>query len=141
MSQENVEIVRRAYEAFNRGDLEAVFADAASDFEYVASGAIPGVGGVYRGPEGFRRFVEGFWGEFDDAREEIHEFIDAGDHVLVSLTQRGRGKQSGVETRWNTWHVWTVRDGEVVRGQGFTSRDEALEAVGLRQRADSLMGA
>ena len=131
MSRENVEIVRRAYEAFNRGDLGGVVADAASDCEYVASGAIPGVGGVYRGLEGFRRFIEAFWDAFDDARQEVYEFVDAGDHVLVALTQRGRGKLSGVETRWNTWHVWTLHEGKIVRGQGFTSRDEAVEAAGL----------
>jgi ketosteroid isomerase-like protein len=133
MSRENIEIVRRGYEAFNRGDLEGVFAGTASDFEFVASGAIPGVGGVYRGPEGLRRFIDLFWGEFDDARQEIHELIDAGDHVLASVTQSGRGKLTGIDTRWNTWHVWTLRDGKVVRGQGFTSKAEALEAVGLRE--------
>jgi ketosteroid isomerase-like protein len=123
--------MRRAYDAFNRGDLDGVFAAFARDFEYVASGAIPGVGGVYRGHEGFRRFIEGFWGEFDDTRVEIRELIEAGDQVLVSVTQRGRGKQSGVEVRWDVWHLWTVRDGKAVRGQGFTSREEALEAAGL----------
>jgi ketosteroid isomerase-like protein len=51
MSREIVEAVCRAYEAFSRGDLEGVFADAAPEFEYVATGAIPGAGGMYHGPE------------------------------------------------------------------------------------------
>jgi ketosteroid isomerase-like protein len=133
MSQENVEVVRRAYKAFNRGDLEAMFADAAPEFEYVATGAIPGAGGVYRGPEMFRQFLGQWWGEFDEPRVEVHELIEARDQVLAFLTFRGHGKQSGVETNWSLWQLWTVRDGEVVRGQGFTSREEALEAVGLRE--------
>jgi ketosteroid isomerase-like protein len=58
MSRETVEVVRRAYEAFNRGDLERAFADAAPEFEYVATGAIPGAGGMYRGPEAFRQFLD-----------------------------------------------------------------------------------
>ena len=100
----------------------------------VASGAIPGVDGVYRGPEEYkRRIMERFGEEFHDFGADIHEFIEAGDQVLVSLTFRGRGKQSGVETRWNFWHVWTVRNGSIVHGQGFTSRTEALEAAGLRE--------
>jgi hypothetical protein len=136
MSHENVEIVRRGIEAFNRVDLEAMVADAAPDFEYVAAGTI--FAGVYRGSEGFRRFVEGFWGEFDDAHIEVHEFTEAGDRVLVSQTFQGRGKQSGVEVSWDIWQLWTLRDGKVVRGQGFTSRDEALEAIGRQQHADSL---
>jgi ketosteroid isomerase-like protein len=133
MSRENVEIVRRAYEAFNRGDLEAVVADAAPDAEYVTSGTIPGAGGVFRGPAGFRQFISWIWEEFDDARVEVHEFIEADDQVLVSQTNRGRGKRSGAETSWSIWQLWTMRGGRIVQGQGFVSREEALEAVGLSE--------
>jgi ketosteroid isomerase-like protein len=133
MSHENVELVRRAYEAFNRGDLDGMFAHAAPTFEYRATGVIPGAAGVYRGPEEYRRFLERWWGEFEEPEVDVHEFIDAGDQVLVSLTFRGRGKQSGVETHWSLWQLWTARAGKVVRGQGFTNREAALEAVGLRE--------
>lgn len=51
--------------------------------------------------------------------------------MLVSATARGRGRQSGVETRWDTWQLWTLRQAKLVRGQGFTSREVALEAAGL----------
>ena len=135
MAQENVEIVRRGYEAFNRGDIDAVARLLAPDFEYVASGLVPGVGGVYRGAEGLRGFLEAFWAEFDDPRIEVHELIDAGDQVVASTTMRGHGKQSGAETSWDVFQVWTVRDGTAVRGQGFPSRDGALEAVGLPGQA------
>ena len=122
------------FEAFNRGDVDAVVADFAPDCEYIPSGAIPGVTGVSRGPEGYKRFVRlAFRDEFDDAHLEIHELIDAGDHVFVSLTIRGRGKQSGAETSWHLWNVWTLRDGKFVHGQAFTAREEALEAAGLRE--------
>ena len=133
MSQENVEIVRRGYEAFNRGDIDGVVELLAPGFEYVASGLVPGVGGVYRGSEGLRGFVETFWAEFDDPRIEVHELIDAGERVVASTTMRGHGRQSGAETSWAVCQVWTMRDGTAVRGQGFPSRDEALEAVGLRE--------
>jgi ketosteroid isomerase-like protein len=133
VSQQNVEIARAAIEAINRGDLDAALADAAPDLEYVASGAVPGAGGVYRGPEGFRRFLETFLNEFSDFRLEVHELIEAGDQVLVSQTMRGRGKQSGVEANWRVWFLWTYREGKTVRGQGFTSRDEAFEAAGLSE--------
>jgi ketosteroid isomerase-like protein len=71
-------------------------------------------------------------GEFSDARAEIDELIDAGDRVLVGITVRGRGKQSGVESGWHLWHLWTLRDGKIVRGEGFTARADALEAAGMR---------
>jgi uncharacterized protein len=133
MSQENVATVRRGYGAFNRGDIDGVVGLLAPDFEYVASGRVPGVGGVYRGAEGFRRFAEAFWSEFDDPRIEVHELIEVGDQVLASTTLRGHGKQSGAETSWGVCQGWTLRDGTAARGQGFSSRAEALESVGLRE--------
>jgi ketosteroid isomerase-like protein len=133
MSQENVEVIRRAYEALNRGDLDGAVEDAAQDFEYIPSGTIPGTAAVYRGPEGLRRFLDWFWDEFADTHTEIHEFIEADDQVLVPQTLHGRGQQSGIETTWDVWIVWTLRGGTIVHGQGFTSREQALEAVGLRE--------
>ena len=61
----------------------------------------------------------------------IHELVEAGDRVLAAVALRGRGKQSGVEASWDVWNLWTFHNGKVVRGQGFTTRDEALEAGGL----------
>lgn len=133
MSRENVELVERAYEAFNRGDRDAAVADVAPDCEYVTTGAIPGASGSYRGPDGFIRFTEWLLEQFDDARVDIREVIEANDQVVVRATIRGRGKHSGAETSWENWHVWTVRDGKAVRGEGFTSRGEALEAAGLSE--------
>jgi ketosteroid isomerase-like protein len=131
MSQENVELVQRTYEAFNRGDFETMVADVRPDAEYIASGAIPGVAGVYLGPNGYKRFASWLSDQFDGARTVVRECIDAGDQVAVCVTIRGRGKQSGVETSWNVWQVWTLRDGAILRSQGFVSREEALEAAGV----------
>jgi uncharacterized protein len=133
MSAENVEIVRRAYEAFNQGDLEGTLADFAPGFEFVTSGAIPGAAGSYRGPERWRELQDSFWGEFDEGWVEVHDLTEAGDQVLVEMTLRGGGKQSGVQASWHLWHLWTMKDGKVVHGQGFTNRNEALEAAGLSE--------
>ena len=136
VSQENVETLRRAYEAFSRGDLDAMVADAHPDVEYISTGAVPGQGEVARGRAGYKRFVSWLFDVFDDARLEPTEFIDAGDRVLAGFTLTGRGKQGGVETSWNVWQVWTLRDGKFVHGQAFTARKEALEAAGLSENAD-----
>ena len=133
MSQENLDWARRAYAAFNRGDLAGGVENFAPEFEWVATGVVPDVEGVYRGPGEYRRFLESWWSEFEDPHIEVHDLTDAGDQVLASLTLRGRGKQSGVATSWEIWHVWTLRDGKVVGHQAFTSRDEALEAAGLSE--------
>jgi uncharacterized protein len=130
MSQENLNVTRRAYEAFNRGDLEGMVAEFAPSFEYETTGTIPGASGVYRGPEGWREFVGWMWNQFENPRVEIRELLEARGQVLASVTLRGRGKQRGVEASWDIWHLWTLREGKVVNGRGFTRRDEALEAVG-----------
>jgi ketosteroid isomerase-like protein len=133
MSQENVEIVRKAIEAFNKGDVEGSIADVAPEFEYTPSGSVLGGEGAYRGREGWKRFLELFWGEFDEPHIEIRDLIACDEHVVAAQTFRGRGKQSGAETTWDLWQVWTLRDGKAVRGQGFTTESEALEAAGLSE--------
>jgi ketosteroid isomerase-like protein len=133
-SQQNVEMVREANEAFNRGDFAGMFAGVAHpDFEYTTSGLIPGAMGVYRGTAGYARFLEELWAEFDDVRSQIEEVIEVEDQLAVSLTIRARGKQSQVETRWTFTQLWTLREGKVLRGQGFTTRERALEAAGLEE--------
>jgi uncharacterized protein len=131
MSEENVEIVRRGYEAYNRGDLDGVAADFTPDCEYIPSGALPGGRGIIRGPEEYKRYIGWLQDEFDDAHAEIHELVDAGEAVFASLTLRGRGRRSGAPAGWALWQVWTFQGGKVVRGEAFTSRDEAREAAGL----------
>lgn len=133
MSQENVEKCRRAYEAFNRGDLEGMVADLAPDFEYVSTGGIPGADAVYQGPDGLTDFVGWMRDEFEEPRIEVHELTDSGNEVLAEVILRGRGKQSGVETSWHIWHMWWMRDGRVVRGQAFRSRDDARDAAPLSE--------
>ena len=133
MSEENVELVRRGYEAYNRGDPEGTVADFAPTFEYVSTGAIPGKGNVHRGPEGYVEFVRWLWDEFEDVRIEVHELIEAGDRVLASVTLKGRGRQSGADVAWDLWHLWWIEDGRAVRGQAFRDKEKALEAAGLRE--------
>jgi ketosteroid isomerase-like protein len=139
MSQENVEQLRRAGEAFNRGDIEGALAiiDPPPEFEFVPAGVFiaPGIGdvhGVQHGPEELRRGLE-FWDQFDEPRFDVHELIDAGDQVVAWATLRGRGKQSGAEVGWDVWAVWTVREGRFVRWETFPDRHAALEAAGLEE--------
>jgi ketosteroid isomerase-like protein len=131
MSQENVETLRRAFEAYNRGDDDAAVADISPDAEYVAE-ALPGLRGTMSGPEGYKRILISLRDAFDDSHVDA-ELTDAGDQVLASLTVRGRGKQSGLETTGEFWQVWTFRDGKAVHGRGFMDREEALEAAGLAE--------
>jgi ketosteroid isomerase-like protein len=137
MSQENVEIVRRIFEAAASGDSADVFALYDPAVEWDASRApmprLIGGGDVFHGHDGLRRFFKernAIWGEIED---EPKELIDAGDHVVSADTERGRGRSSGVEVEMTQYAVWTIRSGKVVRVVWFPTRAEALEAAGLSE--------
>ena len=88
--------------------------------------------GPFRGIEGTRAFWEMWKGTFDEFRAELEEYAEAGDSAIVMVSMVGRGKDSGVSVDTPSFPmVWTVRDGRAVRMQMFTSRDEALAALGL----------
>jgi ketosteroid isomerase-like protein len=76
----NVDIVRKAYEAVNRGDLDTAVSCIAPDMKYVASGAT----GVFMGPEGMKEFIAGLYEEFDEPRADVSELLDAGDQGFTS---------------------------------------------------------
>jgi ketosteroid isomerase-like protein len=130
MSGENAEIVRRGFAAVGRGDLDALTAVLAPEFEYIPTGAFVGIRESFAGASGFRRFLESFWQEFDQPNIEMRRVTEAGDEVLTWVTFRGRGTQSGAETSLDLWILWTLRAGKLIRGRAFRSSDEALEAAG-----------
>ena len=133
MAEENVEIVTRAFEAIGRGDLEGMAALLAPGFEYVPTGAFVGVRETTAGPEGFMRFLESFWSEFDEPSIELREATAVGDKVVTWATFSGRGARSGAETSLDLWGLWTLSDGRVTSGRAFSSRSEALEAAGVSE--------
>jgi ketosteroid isomerase-like protein len=88
--------------------------------------------GPFRGVEGTRAFWDMWKDTFDEFHAELEEYVEGDGSVIVMVRMVGRGKDSGVSVDTPTFPmVWTVRDGQVVRMQMFTSRDEALAAVGL----------
>ena len=130
MSQENVEIVRRVYEAAASRNSEAVF--ALYDPEVELDSSRLGLG-VYRGHEGLRSLFREWheaWGSIEYSYEEL---IDAGEAVIAVVTRHARGRASGVETKQPFTLVWTVRGGKVVRVAWFLTRAEALEAAELSE--------
>jgi len=137
VSEANVEIVRRGYEAFNRGDLDAALEAFSPDAEWGVPDVLPDTG-PYNGPEGVRRFWASWRETFEDFRVEIEEFIDAGDHVIAQASVRGRGRDSGVEVDTPSFpHVWTLRDGQVVKVEMLPNKALALERVGLVKPGDT----
>jgi ketosteroid isomerase-like protein len=138
MSEENVEIVRRAIEVFRsgmeRGDPGAAFdlESASDDFELIT---VPFEGRtVWRGREGWVEFIRVWTKEFDDWSLQIERQIDAGDDRVVSLMhQSGTGKQSGVPVDLDFGQIHELKDGHVIRIRVYPSHAEALEAAGLSE--------
>jgi len=133
MSQEDVEMVRRALEAFPRGDMEEMlsFMDPEGELHSAIVGGAEG--NVYRGHEGFRRWYADSFESFEELQNEWTEFRDLGNRVLVFGHVHARGRESGVEVDSPMGWVFTVRRGKLLRAEGFLNRDDALEAAGLRE--------
>lgn len=132
MSRENVEIARRGYELYGKGDLSGVAALFAADAELADAGGLgvaDSAAGTRRGPEGFLRATEEAAEAFADYRVEPEDFIDAGESVVVPVRIAGRGRASGMEMELGVAHLWVFRDGKVVRGEVYRTTDEALEAA------------
>jgi ketosteroid isomerase-like protein len=135
MSQENVEIVKRAWDAFNRGDGDAwVDEYATDDIDFRAAEGAPDDHGPIKGKDAMRAFVQDWHDTFDEFKAEPVELIDAGEDKVVGVIRiSGRAKLSGVETDLTYAELWTLRDGRVAWGRQYWTRDEALEAAGLRE--------
>ena len=131
MSEENVEIVRGAIDAMNRGDWDAALKAAAPDFEFDLSRAVGPLHGVYKLDQ-MRKWADDFADSWESLRWEPHEFIEAGEHVVVPWTLHAEGRE-GIEVQTRVTWVWTLRDGTVVRATMYQEREEALEAAGLRE--------
>jgi ketosteroid isomerase-like protein len=136
MSEENVEIVRRLYEAIGRGDTDAVLAvyDPEIEWHFARSPFRNFVNhDVYRGHSGVRDLIrERYEDAWESVTDELEELIDADDKVISIIKSRGRGRASGVEAEMTHGGVWTIQGGRIVRVE-WMSRAEALEAAGLSE--------
>lgn len=115
MSQQDAETLRRAMEAYNRGDWDAALAEMHPEIEWHAPAIVPDQG-VYRGHEGVRRF----WSEWEETfagfRIEIEDVIDQGDHVVSVIRPVGTGTASGIPMEGGTLaQIAEFRDGKVAR--------------------------
>jgi ketosteroid isomerase-like protein len=133
VSDENVAIIRRAFDAYLAGDIETVLSLCDQDIVITQAPEVPGVSPQQHGHDGVLEAF-GLWPEqWDDFQIEILR-IDAypGDHVLVANRQSGRGKHSGVEVGGEFTFAYTVRNGKITEWQIFLHEDQALAALGLR---------
>ena len=133
MSRENVETLRRAYDAFSSGDMGRILAFAHPDLEVVVPPDLSAEPDTYRGHDGVRRYFQ----SFGDAMDEIHfqpeRFWDVGQSVVAVVRITAKGRQTGIPVEQRIAQVWTIRDGKGIRVQAYTSLSDALKAVGLAE--------
>jgi ketosteroid isomerase-like protein len=124
--------VRRAIEAFNRGDLDAALRDVAADATVDWSHSRGLDAGVYVGHDAMRRFWANMTEPFHQNTLVADELIPYGEHVVVPVTSRMTGRD-GMELEVRTAMVATLRDGRLVRWTMYQDKPEALKAVGLEE--------
>ncbi len=129
MSERNIHVVREMYEALNRGDWDS--AHLAENFAWETDPRHPKPG-IYRGREEFRRFLADLEEPFEQTITEPEEIFAEGDQVVAFVRIRRRPRGSAAEVEIRIGELYTIRDGVIVRGQGFGEREKALEAAGLR---------
>jgi ketosteroid isomerase-like protein len=134
MSQENVEVVRRMYTAFHRGDFDGALSSFDPNVLVDASTARPDHVAIGKGHERLIQIVTSWVTAWEDWREEIEEIRDLDDdRVLVLSVQRGRGKGSGVEVEAR-WAVVYELEGDLITSiHVYPDSEEGLKAAGLRE--------
>jgi ketosteroid isomerase-like protein len=128
MSEQNVEIVRDALEAFQRGDVDVALRHVHPD---MVSKRIHPDGAVFHGRDGLLALMADWVEGFEDWSYRAEELIDAGDHVVVRLHQWGRGAGSGAMVDADFWLTYAFEGDKVTRFTIFSDRERAFEEAGI----------
>jgi ketosteroid isomerase-like protein len=130
----NAQNMIRGHAAFNDGDVEAALQYLSPDLELH-----PGIGGaltgetVYRGHDGFRRYMADITEAFEDLRVEPQTIATCGEWVVSEAKVSGHGRASQVDFATDMTVVWRSRDGEAIWGATYFQRADALKAIGLTE--------
>ena len=133
MSQENVEIVRRIYEGWAKGDFRAGLAYLDPHVTLVVRPDFPEFG-VFLGAQGIETLMRRFLEHWEQLTIEATELRAAGDTVLARVVQHGKGMASGIEGDIRYFQLLTFRGGKIVRMESVMHEAEALEAGSIPPR-------
>lgn len=124
----------RAYEAFNRGDIDAAVEPLDAQIEWTEPAELPG-GGTYRGRDGVKRYLTQSRAAWAEVASEPERFITADDRIVVFVHARVRPQGSNQWQDVRLADVYTVRDGQVIEMRAFADRQEALRWAGVPDRS------
>jgi uncharacterized protein len=143
MADENVEVLRSVYDAFNRGDIDELLAgfdpgieiEETQDLGYAAlllrvlGPRFVILSGRYRGLDEVRKLFESVWEIADWFTVEPGEFTELDGHVVVPLHMSARARETGIEGQADTAHLWTMNDGKATRLEVYANSTDALAAA------------
>ena len=129
MAQDNVDVVQGAWDAFGRGDIDAVLEAIAPSAETRLPESLPW-GGTYAGPDGFRDFLTKLGDSFEQFSATPQKVLGADDnHVVVLARTKGRTK-AGATIEGSTVWIYQLRDGKIADAESFGDTAQVLEALG-----------
>jgi ketosteroid isomerase-like protein len=132
VSRQDLELVRSMLETLNESGVEAALDQIHPDFEGVTPPELSPEPDTYRGHEGIRRYFAGFEGVMDEVRWEADELMEAPDgRVVAGVRLVTRSVATELELELAVWQLCTVRDGKILRIEGFAKREDALRAAGI----------
>src|SRR5271166_4653535 len=131
MSQEDVEIITRMYRAWNSGDLDALADVFDADVEVRPALSVFTASTVYRGHDGIAAWYAETYEPWAEMRAEPQRFVDAGERTVVVVVLSARVPGGQVDVHAQIAHVVTIRDGRIVRLDGYDEPQAALSAVAL----------
>jgi ketosteroid isomerase-like protein len=131
MSKENLEIVRRMWDAFLAADFQTALSFYAADVEWDGTNLPDGQ--IGRGHEAILDHVTRWAEAWDDWTVDVERIVEAGsDQVIVFTRERGQS-DSGLTMDERHSELYTLRDGKIMRRQGFSDPGQALQAAGLSE--------
>ena len=129
MASQNVEIVRRGFEAFNERGVEGIL----PLIDYFVVTTPPNLASepdTYHGHEGVRRYFDSFYEVMEGIRWEAHAYHELGERIAVEFTLHARGKSTGLDFGQPAVQVWELRDGRALGMELFATIEDAREALG-----------
>jgi len=126
MASQDVELLRRMYDAWNADDFEAARPYMHPDIVWRTSGRFPGFEPVYHGPEGVREFWRAFMEAWEQMRIEIGRIVEESGQVVIGVHFDAIGRESGARVELPFAHLWRVEDGKIVAYSAHPTFDEAL---------------
>jgi ketosteroid isomerase-like protein len=128
VAHEDVQTLRNAYQALNRGEIARALDVLDPDAEWSEHSDLPEAA-TYRGRDSIRAFLESYLESWEQFHQDTEDVIDGGDQVAVLLHLVARGRGSGIEVEARYAHLWTMREGKGVRVDAYADRERALKLI------------